>query len=293
MMKNILSPSVKIVITLLFASMFVATSVNAKDRGTNPLNIGFVFLTNPATQAITAQGEQSLKFADINTIFTKIAGNYKFDAAVPFQYHPHGHANAKIGIAGEWILTANAITGHFETADGILAPMKIEKPYLGSLGFNGGVETSPDNATEEWRLHNYNLSLDLYMQVPNTDIGFGQGNNLVGVVPIWFTLSGKSIFQTAEEDSTYYRLDLDVQWQLPVVGGFYLYPLWQLRWMKDTKVYQYFQGDIVKVIPGLEELLRKAKMEPIIFARYVSGQQSPEYKQINEWQGGIGIKVLF
>ncbi len=293
MIRNIIDLSPKAVITLILVCMLIPGSVKAEDQSASPLKIGFAFMSDPSTQAITANRDKSFDFVDVNGLLTKIAGNYKFDATLPFKYHPHGHANGKVGIAGEWVLTMNTVTGHFEDGDGNLAPITMEKPYLGSLSFNGGIETSPDDITEEWRLHNYNLSLDLYMQIPSTDIGSSRGGSVVGEVPIWFTLSGKSIFQTAGEDSTYYRLDLDVQWQLPVVGGFYLYPLWQLRWMKDTKAYQYFKGDIVKVIPGLEELLKKAKMEPIIFARYVSGQQSPEYKQINEWQGGIGIKVLF
>jgi hypothetical protein len=254
--------------------------------------VRFTMLTDPSVAAadISSEGRISVAGDTIHPYghMRRFALGYEVKGTVPFDYHPNGmiRGNAEFGL--NWLVSGEGTRSE-------ILDLSVRRRYQGSLNvLLGELEVGRDTAA--WRLRTLDVGVQLRQAIPYTmkvASMLQTGDRPAGVTPLVVAVAGKRVFDADQVDSSATRLDLAAHWQIPLYYGLYLYPQLDANWQDKVRSRAFFTGEILLVLS--EQLTGRlgGLFEPILFARYVEGRQSPNFRLVRGWEFGIGTNVCF
>ncbi len=287
-----------LIIWLVLLTPFPATGEDMNLQPSHTLD--FPYLTDPNTMAVSIQWEGTLKgyggyLVESRQKQHRLDLRYSADGLFPFIYHPDGIFRADIDGAFNWVIEAGGVTAVFETGDASEASITQGKPYFGSLSIDGGLETGADSVTEKWMVRNYLLGVRLRQMIPGSDLDiFGKllgQSRMSGNIPIVAEISFNRVFEANPGDSSFYRLDMVVDWGFQLIEQVYLYPHIELAQARDTEASTYFRGELAKYFRVGEQAssIFGVQTEFVFLVRYITGKRPPDYIHIDDWEIGFGL----
>lgn len=316
----------KVIRNTSLALIFLAISSFAagQEESSNfPLQVSFNYLADSSLPAIAIEGSKSfaneyetsekMKWLQL----THLEYDYSISALIPLKrkYHPDIHASGNLGLALNSIISIQRDSvGYMDESS---QPVYIYSYdfYSGKLVINPAeFEAAQDPETARGRFKNYNISFEIAQEIPYTGsflVNLLAPHELAGALPLQLSFSGKRVYQLEPYDSSFYRLDMYLDWQLPfpwfvapfnkakafetILHNIYIEPHWEVVWMKETKTRMYFEGQILRYFREGENFLKSISrdLEPVLFVKYVSGRRAPDFVLVNEWHAGIGATILF
>ena len=282
-------------VALVSAMLFLIGCTEAADQVGGTVGrawpaVRFAMLTDPAvgSLAIDTDTRKSLVGDTLHKYgpLLRFGLGYDLKAVVPFKYHPEGIIRGGVDFGLNWLASGEG------KSDPLLGITEHSR-YAGSLGLIlGELEIGRDSSA--WRLRNINVGLRLKQAIPYTlEIAslIPLHDRAVGVTPLVVSLAGKQVFDSQIVDSSDIRLDVSAHWQIPIHYGLYFYPQLEANWQNEVRPRAFFNGEILVVLSESVFKQMQSFLEPLIFARYVEGRQSPNFALLRGWEYGAGTSI--
>jgi len=288
-------------ICLAFCPQFIAADEQMKLQPSNLID--FPYLTDPNTLAASIKWDGTLKdygryLIESRKKQRRMNVRYTLDGLFPFVHHPDGIFRADVDGALNWVFEAGGVAAAFTTGDGSETIIAQGKPYFGSLAINGSCEATSDSATEKWMMRNYLVGLKLRQMIPGSDIdligkvlGLADDKRLSGNIPIVAELSVNRVYETDPGDTSFYRIDVVVDWGFQLIEQACVYSHFELTQVDDVEAQTYFTAELAKYFRLGEQSASVLGLDTefVFLVRYVTGKRPPDYIQIDDWEIGVGL----
>jgi len=260
------------------------------DRLFNKLQMGI--LNDPTVPALTLELQDTI-FQSGN--YTLEGNSYKrheigigCSGLIPMQYHPEGIIKGHLSWKTSWILRCE------QSQNPSFPDISRTIPNFGGLNIVlGEFEIMQDSLRGFRKVSNLKAGLEVEQEIPYTDISIARQ---AGTLPILFNLGTKYVRDHLEtSDTTYLTGEFHSEWQLCILSQnlltMTLVPFIDLVWAQHQKTHVYFKGVISLTSHDIS--ITKFFGDSRFYARFYSGEQSPDFVQVNNWEFGIGKKILF
>lgn len=288
-MRRISSTAFPLLLAIAILWFTVASSAAAEEVkvGGHKLSISLTDLKDPSTFALAV----GIKPAPEATEQAKLQLN--LDLVVAAERNLNEKGNFSLSYATAWQLHGKEIPSPIEG----LPP--VRQRYPGKAGIDIGLESGPEkvgnNAAGDWKISNNTLGLVVEQSVPYTR--FKMPWCTQETWPLIVGASYKYVYSRNDQKNDW-RTSFFADWEIPIVSSPAVSAFLGMRgeWYdnKDGRDYDYGEGRLQVSFPSLiPPGITKSFGEPMVFTKYIKGQQPPNFAAREEWQFGIGTKYQF